>query len=62
MERRGVTKISQTTIFSEECEKTHRLGTDFAVHESIIHSVEEFRDLIPKILTLTLKQTILTWC
>ncbi|XP_008179988.1 craniofacial development protein 2-like [Acyrthosiphon pisum] len=51
----GTTKISQTTIFNGECEKGHRLGTGFAVHESIIHLVKEFRDINPRIATLTLK-------
>jgi len=51
----GTIKMSQTTIFNGECEKGHRLGTGFAVRESIIHSVKEFRDINPRIATLTLK-------
>jgi len=51
----GTTKMSQTTIFNGECENGHRLGTGFAVHESIIHLVKEFRDINPRIATLTLK-------
>lgn len=47
--------MSQTTIFNGECENVHRLGTGFAVHESIIHLVIEFRDINPRIETLTLK-------
>lgn len=42
-------------LFSGECEKAHRLGTGFAVHESIIHSVKKFRDINPRISTLILK-------
>jgi len=51
----GSTKVSQTTIFNGKCEKGHKLGTGFAVHESIIHSVKEFRDINPRITTLTIK-------
>jgi hypothetical protein len=51
----GTTKMFQTTIFNGECENGHRLGTGFVVHESIIHLVKEFRDINPRIATLTLK-------
>ncbi|KAF0769811.1 craniofacial development protein 2-like [Aphis craccivora] len=51
----GSKKVSQTTIFNGKCEKGHKLGTGFAVHESIIHSVKEFRDINPRITTLTIK-------
>jgi len=36
-------------------QKGHRLGTGFAVHESIIHLVKDFRDISPRFATLTLK-------
>jgi len=48
-------KISQITIFNGKSEKGHRLGTGFAVHELIIHAVKDFRDINPKISTLTIK-------
>jgi len=51
----GTTKISQTTIFNGECENGFRLGTGFAVRESIIHLVKEFRDINLRIASLTLK-------
>jgi len=31
------------------------LGTGFAVHESIIHAVKNFKDINPRLSTLTLK-------
>jgi len=49
------TKISKTTIFSSKCEQNHQLGTGFAVHECIIQPVREFRDINPRISTLTLR-------
>jgi len=49
----GTTKLSQTTIFNGKCEHAHRLGTGFAVHESIIHTVKEFRDVCSRKCTLT---------
>jgi len=36
-------------------ERGHKLGTVFAVHESLIHLVKEFKDVSPRISTLTLK-------
>lgn len=48
-------KISKTTIFSGKCKQNHQLGTDFAVHESIIHAVREFKDINPRISTITLR-------
>lgn len=50
----ATTKISKTTIFSCKCEQNHQLRTGFAVNESIIHAVREFRDINPRISTLTL--------
>lgn len=47
-------KISQTTIFNGKSEKGHKLGTGFAVHESIIHTVKNFKDINPRISTITL--------
>jgi len=51
----GIIKISQTTIFNGKCEHVQRLGTGFVVNKSIIHTVREFRDINPRISTLTLK-------
>lgn len=42
------TKISKTTIFCGKCEQNHQQGTGFAVHESIIHAVTEFKDVNPR--------------
>jgi len=50
----GMTKVSQTTIFNGKCEQAHRLGTGFTIHESIIDTVKEFRDISPRLSTLTL--------
>jgi hypothetical protein len=50
----GTTKVSQTTIFNGKYKQAHRLGTGFPVHESIIHTVKEFRDGNPRIFTLIL--------
>jgi len=47
-------KLSQTTIFNGWIEHIHRLGTGFAIHESIIYTIKEFRDVSPRICTLTL--------
>ncbi|XP_022180576.1 craniofacial development protein 2-like [Myzus persicae] len=55
MEEEGTTKISQTTIINGRSERGHKLGTGFAVHESIIHMIKEFKDVNPRISTLTLK-------
>jgi len=55
MENAGTTKMSHTTIFNGECENGHKLGTGFAVHESIIHLIKEFRDINPRNATLTLE-------
>lgn len=54
-ENAGPTKISQTIIFIRKCKNAHRLGTGFAIHESIIYTVKEFRDINPRISTLTLR-------
>jgi len=54
-EDNGTTKVSQTTIFNGKCEHPHKLGTGFAIHESIIHTVKEFRDISPRISTITIK-------
>lgn len=51
----GTTKVSQTNIFNEKCEHSDKLGTGFAIHESIIHSVKGFRDISPRISTITLR-------
>jgi len=51
----GSSKISQTTIINKNSEQGHRLGTGFAIHESIIHTVKDFRDISPRISTLTLR-------
>jgi len=51
----GSSKISQRTIINGNSEQAHRLGTGFAIHESIIHMVKDFRDISPRISTLTLK-------
>ena len=51
----GSSKISQTTIINGSSEQGHRLGTGFAIHESIIHTVKDFRDISPRISTLTLR-------
>jgi len=51
----GSSKISQTTIINENNEQGHRLGTGFAIHESIIHIVKDFRDISPRISTLILR-------
>lgn len=51
----GTTKVSQTTIFNGKWEHPHKLGTGFAIHESIMHTVKEFRDISPKISTITIK-------
>lgn len=46
----GTTKLSQTIIFNgKRCEHAHRLGTEFVVYESIIHSVKEFTNVNPRI-------------
>lgn len=47
--------MSQTIIINGRSERGHKLGTDFAVHKSIIHMIEEFKDVNPRISTLTLK-------
>lgn len=47
--------MSQTTIFHGTYEKAHLLETDFAIHESILHTIKDFRVINPKISTLTLK-------
>jgi hypothetical protein len=49
------TKISKTTIFSGKCKQNHQLKSGFAVLESIIYAVREFKDINPKILTITLR-------
>jgi len=49
-------KISQTTIFNGKSKKGHRLGTDFAVHKSIIHALKDFKNINPRISTLTIKE------
>lgn len=54
-EEAGNAKISQTTIFNGKSEKGHQLGTGFAVHESIIHTVKNFKDINPRISTITIK-------
>ncbi|CAI6370121.1 unnamed protein product [Macrosiphum euphorbiae] len=51
----GTTKVSQTTIFNGKCEHPYKLGTGFAIHESIIHTVKEFRDISPRISTITIE-------
>ncbi|KAL4154026.1 hypothetical protein QTP88_001859 [Uroleucon formosanum] len=51
----GTTKVSQTTIMNGRSERGHKLGTGFAVHESVIHMIKEFKDVNPRISTLTLK-------
>jgi len=50
----GITMVPQTTIFNGKCKQAHRLGSGFVVLESIIHTVKEFRDVSPRISTLTL--------
>lgn len=50
----GTTKISQTTIFNGKCQNGHSLRIGF-VHESIIHVVKDFKDINPRLSTLTLK-------
>lgn len=50
-ENTETTNISQTTIFNEKYKYFQRLGMDFAIHESIIHTVEGFRDINPRIKT-----------
>jgi hypothetical protein len=47
-------KIPRTTIFNGKNEKGHKLGTGFAVHDSIIHTVKNFKDINP-ISTITIK-------
>lgn len=49
------TKISQTIIFNGKCGHDHSLGTGFAVHESIIHAVKNFKNINPRLSTLTLQ-------
>lgn len=51
----GTTKISQTTIINGKSERGQKLGTGFAIHESIILMIKEFKDVNPRISTLTLK-------
>jgi len=51
----GTTKVSQTTVFNGKCEYPHKLETGFAIHESIIHTVKEFRDQSPRISTKIIK-------
>lgn len=51
----GSTKISKTTIFSGKCKQNHQLGTRFAVHESIIDTEREFKDINPILSTITLR-------
>jgi hypothetical protein len=51
----GTTKISQTAIINGRSERGHKLGTGFAVHESIIHMFKEFKDVNSRISKLTLK-------
>ncbi|XP_025415967.1 craniofacial development protein 2-like [Sipha flava] len=51
----GKTKVSQTTIFNGKYEHPHKLGTGFAIHESIIHTAKEFKDINPRISTITIK-------
>lgn len=48
-------KISRTTIFNRKSEKGHKLGTGFAVHDSIIHTVKNFKDINPRISAITIK-------
>ncbi|KAL4092204.1 hypothetical protein QTP88_026743 [Uroleucon formosanum] len=36
-------------------EKGHKLGTGFAVHDSIIHTVKNFKDINPRISAITIK-------
>lgn len=55
LEDAGTTKISQTTIINGKSERGHKLGTGFAIHESIIHIIKDFKDINPRISTLTLK-------
>jgi len=55
LENAGTTKTSQTTIINGKSERGHKLGTGFAIHESIIHMIKEFKDVNPRISTLTLK-------
>jgi len=55
LEDAGTTKISQTTIINVRSKRGHKLGTGFAIHDSILHIVTEFKDLSPRISTLTLK-------
>ncbi|XP_025203118.1 craniofacial development protein 2-like [Melanaphis sacchari] len=51
LEDASTTKISQT----ERVNEITKLGTGFAIHESIIHMIKEFKDVNPRISTLTLK-------
>lgn len=51
----GTTKISQTTIINGRNKIVHKLKSGFAIHESIIHVVKEFKDVSSIISTLTLK-------
>lgn len=48
----GTTKTSQTTIFNEASENAHKLGTGFAIHEPIKHTINEYRNISPRISTL----------
>jgi hypothetical protein len=42
-------------MFNGKSEKGHKLGTGFAVNESIIHTVKNFEDVNPRISTITIK-------
>lgn len=55
LEDAATTKKLQTTIINGKSERGHKLGTGFAIHESIIHMIKEFKDINPRISTLTLK-------
>jgi len=48
-------KCPKQQFFSGKCEPNCQLGNGFGVHESIIHSVREFRNINPRISILTLK-------
>lgn len=51
----GTSEISQITLFNVKYQNRQSLETGFAVHKSITHAIKDFKDINPRISTLTLK-------
>lgn len=57
----GTTKLFRTNIFNGKSERPRCLGTSFAVHEIIIHTIKEFTDVNLRISILPLNKKNLIW-